>query len=186
MQVMGGELCVPPECECILKVPIQLLTRSFDVVDPSGAVVLQVRPQAVRSSPFSKGAVEPFSFTLSTEGGPVLAQCYSRGDPSQESTEVHILNGASDHQATLRRQGGNHIIETAAGDRLTLTGGVHTRRLSIQASDSSEVAATQPDQDDRPNYILQVQPLCDVGLVLCALLSVSHVAMAKRRGNEPC
>jgi hypothetical protein len=180
------DLVVPPNCECILILPLDGLQRmsTFEITDINGIAVLRVTPQpAMQGRSF-------WQATVNSAVGELLAQCCEAvpGAASMPGGEFYLSRSGGQLFAKL-----NHI---QAQDRYLLTyvnssailhfwgdfdGGV------VNVTDTSDLlfATTETgsaDFNQSGSFCkLRVAPGADVGLALCGLLCVGQHKRNQRK-----
>lgn len=173
-----SDLIVPPDWQCILRVPMGPLSGGpGDIVDPHDDVVIRVVPGRPSLWAQTGEGGHPILFSLKSESHVELAQCTMRSGANQEP-EYHFNLLAGRYTAILFKVGGQYTVETLKGEKMLLVESPH--KVSIQTVGGKEVAVTEPDAGGDGYFKLQVQPTADVGLVLCVLICVNHVAQRRQ------
>lgn len=170
-----SDLVVPHEWQCILRVPMRPLTEGpFDVLDPSDERVVRVTQGRRSSNPIFGDSV---LFRLQTDSAEELASCSFRGNLGQDPEFFFTISRVDEpYHAKLSKVDGQYTVDTP-WERWFLVLSPHLNRATVTNDSGKEVAMMEPDSLSA-YYKLQVQPLSDVGLVLCVLLCVSHVAQS--------
>lgn len=192
------DLVVPPNCECILLVPTRSLEQGpVSVTDTHGNAVLSIEPRPVAAAGSSRMACRPVAacgggdsspeagspqagarsqrLVLKTIYGDLLAQCGPA--PARPSPpEFHLLRATGEHFAKLSCNAGRDrcTLTTRAGSRLHFWGSPANHALNVAHSSGKICATTEPQ--NLHYYKLRVAPLMDVGLVLCGVLCIDHLA----------
>lgn len=176
-------LVVPEGNECELYVPVAAAGMSFAITSPEGQDVLEVRP-----APLAPGRRGDGSFVL-LESGREVARCVAADG------EFRLLTAAGDHYAFLaeaRRKtpvGDRYfLLTTKTGVHWEFTGSFGDHAVDVMAIKTgtvgfearSEVANTELYRVDQEGgcdwYRVRIGPGSDVGLALCGLLCVDHLA----------
>lgn len=201
------QLVVPAQQEKRLFLPWRPLAEgSLDIVDADGGVVMRARlhPEATKpicrryytwhsgdaTPPMTKGEEQLTPFVLSSAAGQDLAQCRCR-DATGQDFEFLILDFAGSHYAKLKRceQDKSYVIETISQGSYYLSGCFLERRIKIVDEEGRHVAETEPVPGDLSpmssggssgGYQVQGSPGADLGLIICALLCISHCAQKPR------
>lgn len=159
-QRLCPDLLVPPKWECILLVPSRPLSRgSFDILDPSGRVVLTAAPRPVAwgrlamAMMLGKSAETAMDakltrFWLTKVGGQVVAKGCREGMQDDEP-EFHILHSSGAFHAQLFHEGGIYVVQTVTRDRLHLTGSFEQHRVTVTTPTGKLVATTEPCEPGR-------------------------------------
>jgi hypothetical protein len=176
-------LVVPEGLECELYVPVAAAGMPFAITSPEGQDVLEVRP-----APLAPGRRGDGSFVL-LESGREVARCVAADG------EFRLLTAAGDHYAFLaeaRRQapvGDRYfLLTTKTGVHWEFTGSFGDHAVDVMAitpgtvgfQARSEVANTELYRVDQEGgcdqYRVRIGPGSDVGLALCGLICVDHLA----------
>lgn len=177
-----SEFVVPREWVCVLRMPRgDLSAGPYDILDPSGERVVHV-PQAKKAALNTRESTHFFSFQVEAGQGATgfeeMAQCSYIGDRSKDADfYFHILRVPVPYHAKLSKSEGKYILETSA-EKMTVDQTLDTCRTAIKNSAGKEVAVMEPDASNSSFYKVRLQPMTDVGLMLCALLCLSHVTRA--------
>uniref|UniRef100_A0A7S2FBY2 Tubby C-terminal domain-containing protein n=1 Tax=Alexandrium andersonii TaxID=327968 RepID=A0A7S2FBY2_9DINO len=192
------DLVVPPNCECILLIPTATLGQEeFNITDTHGNTVLSVepRPAPPRSSggptssplsafsptgsPLRSGAQagsRPQRLVLNSIYNDLLAQCGPAPSKRSEPPEFHLLRASGEYFAKLTCSESRKecMLVTKSGARLHFWGSPADHALNVTSGSGRVCATTEPQTLQR--YKLRVAPLMDVGLVLCGVLCIDHLA----------
>lgn len=173
------DLVVPRNCECELYMPIVGEAASSDTVvlqDASGDAVLH----AVSEKPATKADQQPsWQFLLSTPSGTLQAKCVASVGEAGDR-EYQLLSAKGDLFGKLRKNSEReaYILTTESGRLFRFWGNFDEQAINV-TSDSGRLLAhsesTNPDFDKSGSFIrVRIATLVDAGIVLCALLCISH------------
>jgi len=197
----GGYLCaelvVPSNCECVLLVPMKPLgEHPFEITDTHRSPVLFV-VAAGQPSRFVLSAND--GLRLALFGAAESPNARSRSPPGRGRTSTGPATPALSLQGDfeLQRPNGDHFARLTRGptrERFTLVTHAGVRlhfwgQKSVNVTDDEDqlVATTEqssevrcpgvsPESESHQCCLLRVAPLTDVGLVLCGVLCVQHLA----------
>mmetsp|Transcript_26872 Transcript_26872/g.61972 ORF Transcript_26872/g.61972 Transcript_26872/m.61972 type:complete len:497 (-) Transcript_26872:20-1510(-) len=174
-------LLVPPGTECVLAVPTldqvgvpPAQTGTLLIRDMAGLPIVAMdirRPGEDFNQPI---CTLKTATTTMTE---TLAYCMERGDHS-----LAILTGAQEPFATMGKLGPTYTL-TSAGARLVFDGDIASHKFKIMNSRRT-MADTQPAKvkfDSGEYYQLRATAHSDCGLLLCALVCIDLMELARLR-----
>eukprot|EP00747_Dinoflagellata_sp_TGD_P195616 gnl/TRDRNA2_/TRDRNA2_64564_c0_seq1.p1 gnl/TRDRNA2_/TRDRNA2_64564_c0~~gnl/TRDRNA2_/TRDRNA2_64564_c0_seq1.p1 ORF type:complete len:629 (+),score=98.21 gnl/TRDRNA2_/TRDRNA2_64564_c0_seq1:64-1950(+) len=130
------------------------------------------------------------SFVLTAASGTVLAQCCTASSPTSVP-EVHLLSSAGEYHAKVvsGESQGTYVLDTLNGSRLHFWGWFEDFAMNVTDDEGTLLATTEPwtgnlssqaldmtsEAGANMRYKLHVNPLTDVGLVLCGLLGLEYL-----------
>mmetsp|Transcript_64945 Transcript_64945/g.120895 ORF Transcript_64945/g.120895 Transcript_64945/m.120895 type:complete len:503 (+) Transcript_64945:142-1650(+) len=174
-------LLVPPGTECVLAVP----TLDQVGVPPAQSGTLLIRDMAglpivamdIRRP--GDDLQQPICIlkTATTTMTEILAYCMARGDNS-----IAISTGAHEPFATMGKLGHTYTL-TSAGARLVFDGDIASHKFKVMNSRRC-MADTQPAKvkfDSGEYYQLRAAAHSDCGLLLCALVCIDLMELARLR-----
>uniref|UniRef100_A0A7S1FGM0 Uncharacterized protein n=1 Tax=Noctiluca scintillans TaxID=2966 RepID=A0A7S1FGM0_NOCSC len=167
------ELVVPPNCECIVAVPLcPVPPHGLKITDLAGTFILRVVTHAAGSGGTTQG------FVVQSEPGIVLARCHA--SPGDEP-EFYVYRGNGDYFATFVLDDAQHgfRLQTVGGESLLFWGDVDTLSVNVTEATGQLIALSEMFTPEFEHvgefYSLRVSPRTDVGLLLCCLFCVSHL-----------
>lgn len=166
------ELVVPPNCECIVAVPLcPAPPHGLKITDLAGTFILRVVNDATGSGG-TKG------FVVQSEPGIVLARCHA--SPGDEH-EFHVYRGNGDYFATFVPDDAKNgfRLQTIGGESLLFWGNFDTLSVNVTDMTGQLIALSEMITPQFEHvgefYSLRVSPRTDVGLLLCCFFCVSHL-----------